>query len=92
MHVTTVEGTHPTITPCKASKTQVQKNYVKVDTTCETKVKTTRGTQVLLLDGRLMKETHSEELNRTPLLYKGQDSTYLSPYPIGGTNLHRETM
>ena len=49
------KGNPPTNNPmCVISDTDTTKNYTKVGTPCENKVKTTRGPQVLLTDGIFM--------------------------------------
>ena len=60
--------------------TSVTKNYIKVDTLCENKVKTKRGPQLLPPYGSLTKATHRVELNLNPLLSTRDKTSHIFPH------------
>ena len=74
--------------------TGATQNYIKVDTSCITKVKTHQGPRVILPDGSLTQATNKAKCNLIPLLSTRSKTSHISPPPppIRFTNLHRTTM
>ena len=56
------------------------KNYIKVDTTCENKVKKIQGPRVLLPYIILTKANHREKLNLIPFLSTGSKTAHILPH------------
>ena len=73
--------------------TGATQKYIKLDTPCINKVKTTQGLRVILPDGSLMQATEKAELNLSPLLSTRAKTAHIPPPPkIRGTNIHRLTI
>ena len=60
-------------------------NYIKVDTPCSNKSKTSQGPRVILPDLRIMQETHKSELNRSPLTSTRSKIAHIFPHLQSGT-------
>ena len=61
--------------------------YIKVNTPCAKKVKTTIGPKALLPDGRLVQATHRAEINVIPLLSTRAKTSHIFPYLQSGALL-----
>ena len=72
--------------------TGATQNFIKVNTPCSNKVKTTPGPRFILLDGSLMHGTHKAELNLSPLLPTRAKKAHISPHLQSGAIISIEKL
>ena len=69
------------------SDTGDTQNYIKVDTPCRNRIKTSQGTRVILPDGRIMQATYKAILKISPLLLTRANIAHISPHIQSGAQI-----
>ena len=64
--------------------TGATQKYIKVETPCRNKFKTTQGPWVILPYGRLMQATHKAELHLSPLISTSSKTAHIFPHLKSG--------